>query len=426
VIADSPEAIETTLSLGHFVRKLTRRKGGIRMGFIDFQKELLIQTLVRDIQRGRITRRNFLSLAGRISAATGISLTALHALTSFTGSAAHAESSKDYPKELIFFQEEPFAKKEFFEKGWYEKYPDNKVVLALQLTEEEAIAKLQAGAIYADVSSVSIGYAHLWFEKELLLPIDTNRLKSYQNMYPYFRDPVKNHWCFQGDQLYVPIFIWGSDSLVVNSDNVPAVDAESLDIVFDEKYKKRICMPNNAAESLAIAGMYLGAKNPFNQTPTELEKSKELLIKQKPLVRTYWDTIGDAVSLMASGEIDMVWGWWPIYTQLKKEGFNVKWAVTKQGQIGWADGNGILKTTKYPDFCLEFMDHTISTDYQFPLWESLGYRVSNMKVKEMMPKEKADALYPEDIEGFLDSLVLWVVPKDPKPYNDAWAEIMAS
>jgi spermidine/putrescine-binding protein len=396
--------------------------------FRQLENEMLLNAVVRDYERGRMSRRQFLSVAGKVSIATGISMATLSTLGRPTKAYAggEKEAAAAYPERLIFFQEEPFAKNEFFTTGWYEKYSKNKVILTLQLTELEAMAKLESGAVYADVSSVSIGYAHVWFDKDLLLPIDTNRLNNYDQLYPYFRDPVKNHWCFQGDQLYVPIFIWGSDSMIYNADNISHDAAKSLEIMFDKKYAKRICMPNNAFESFAIAGMYLGAKNPFDQTPDELKRSKDLLLRQKPLVRTYWDTIGDAISLMAAGEVDMAYGWWPIYTQLKKEGVNVHWAVPKQGQIGWADGNGILKTTQYPDFCLEFMDHLISTDYQYPLWQSLGYRVSNMKVRDMMPADEANVLYPKDIEGFLNSLVLWIIPKNSEPYNEAWAEILAA
>ena len=58
------------------------------------------------------------------------------------------------------------------------------------------------------------------------------------------------------------------------------------------------------------------------------------LIKQKPMVRTYWDRLGDLTQQLATGEVVVAWAWEPAF-EPRRDDIDVRWAFPKQGQLGW-------------------------------------------------------------------------------------------
>ena len=69
----------------------------------------------------------------------------------------------------------------------------------------------------------------------------------------------------------------------------------------------------------------LGKDKPFALEPKELQDVKKFLISKKPIIRTFWSSFADVVTLMKNGDIWATAGWLPIYWVLKQtEKMNVQ------------------------------------------------------------------------------------------------------
>src|SRR3546814_7860901 len=92
---------------------------------------------------------------------------------------------------------------------------------------------------------------------------------------------------------------WGGYGFTVNMDKVAEEDADSVSLLFNEKYAKHLSTSARFEENIALAGILaahtLGTKdgerpdgktfNPYVLTDAELEEAKKLLIKQKGLLQ---------------------------------------------------------------------------------------------------------------------------------------------
>ena len=83
---------------------------------------------------------------------------------------------------------------------------------------------------------------------------------------------------YKGKQYGIPDD-WGFDAILYRKDKVHP-KARSWGLLFDERYKGKIAWFDDL-EMITIAGLYLKAKNPWNQTYAELNRSVNFLKKKK-------------------------------------------------------------------------------------------------------------------------------------------------
>jgi spermidine/putrescine-binding protein len=293
------------------------------------------------------------------------------------------------------------------------------------VSESASAAQVAAGQVQGDVSLVSQAYGkNFWIKDDLVDKLDPATLPHWGDLYEYwqknplYRDPEGG--------LRSVANVWGSDSLINATDYI--AKADSLAVLFDKKNAGKIAMPMNGVESVAVAAMYLGLKEPFNPSDDDLELIKKTLLDQKPLVRTYWETIGDLVNLFTSKEVTLAFGWLSVYTQVKNAGVPVAWAVPKEGQIGWSNGNAVLKGSTQKDLATKFVDYLISPEYFAPLFARLGYRTTSKAFTETLSEQQRTDLQLDDPEALLSALVPWITPPAElnRKIDDLWAEVVAT
>src|SRR4029078_11379383 len=95
---------------------------------------------------------------------------------------------------------------------------------------------------------------------------------------------------------------WGFDAILYRTDKVKP-KSNSWSLLYDERYKGKIAWVDDAVENVTNTGMVRGAKEPWNETAAELEKSKKFLISKKHLVRTIWSSETDLWQVFGSGGV---------------------------------------------------------------------------------------------------------------------------
>eukprot|EP00873_Tetraselmis_striata_P008739 jgi/Tetstr1/429003/TSEL_018978.t1 len=206
------------------------------------------------------------------------------------------------------------------------------VETALFSDPAELVTKLAAGGAGVDMMIDGSYHVDITHDAGVLQPLDPGAIPNLDTVIPAFRDA--EGLSFDGKTYGAPL-LWGTDSMVYRGDMVDG-EINDLGALFDSKYAGRIAMPGGLLESLIVGAIYLGIDKPFDMTAADLDAVVELLIAQKPLLRTYWNDIGDLKNLMATGEVVLAWGWAPVM-ELVKDGIDVRWGFPSQGQLGWYD-----------------------------------------------------------------------------------------
>ena len=321
----------------------------------------------------------------RLLAGTGLSLAVMPMMPGRASAAGQA----------IYFTWSGYDDPAFF-PGYVAKHgsmPDTPIFA----DEEEAFLKLRGGSV-VDVSHPCNNSIPRWREAGLLQPIDTSRLSNWADVF----DSLKTFEGAQdGDKQYFVPVDWGNTSIIYRTDLVD-ISEESWTLLWDERYAGKISVANSAEETIPIAAVLIGAVDPFNPTDEEMVKIKELLVKQKPLVRFYWDTNTTIEQGLASGELVATTGWNSSAVTLKAQGVPVKFMNPKEGIFTYCCGLVLSKDAPNLDAAYDLIDAMIATDAGKWLIEVQGYGHSNRKTFELVDEAMlAERGIPKDPTDFL-------------------------
>ena len=218
-------------------------------------------------------------------------------------------------------------------------------------------------------------------------PIDTERVKDWDKvtnlsktgrLTPDSRPgqgdaPFRQLWLDQdgnrveGPSRYismVPAF-HNADSIGYNPDETGR-KIESWAELFSPDFKGRVALLNvptigtmDAALGIEALGL-IKFKDKGNMTKAEIDFLIDFLIKKKKEghFRAFWETFGQSVNLMVSGEVVLESMWSPAVTAIKAEGVPCVYAFPKEGMRGWHGGLAISAkvTGAALDACYEYID----------------------------------------------------------------------
>jgi spermidine/putrescine transport system substrate-binding protein len=336
---------------------------------------------------GTLSRRQF----NRMLAAAGLTTVTLPLI----GRSARAED------QAIYFTWSGYDDPGFF-PGYVAKNGTNPD-MPIFADEEEALQKMRAGATF-DVVHPCNNSLPRWVDAGVLQPIDTSRLSNWPDVF----DTLKTFEGAQqdGKQYFVPVD-WGNTSIIYRTDLVD-IQEESWTLMWDERYAGKLSMAAAAEETVPIAAVVAGAADPFNMTDEEMAQAKDLLIKQKPLLRFYWDTNTTIEQGLASGELVAATGWNSSAVVLKNQGVAVKFMNPKEGIFTYCCGLVLTKDAPHPDKAYDLLDAMIAPEAGKWLVETQGYGHSNRKTFEVVDDAiLAERGLPKDPSAFLNNGIMF-------------------
>ncbi|HTP82265.1 MAG TPA: extracellular solute-binding protein [Alphaproteobacteria bacterium] len=253
---------------------------------------------------------------------------------------------------------------------------------------DEMLAKLRGGGSQLfDCASIPQQFVQQVAKDGLIDAIDLANVPNFSAVFPEFRtSPYVNA---DGKLWGVP-WIWGANAIAYNKKDIP--DVTSMSALFDEKNKGRVSMRDDPEDSLAVAALYLGIKEPFKMGESELQEVKKLLLKQKPLIRSYWKSVADLQTLFANNEISVAWSQLAIIDPLRNAKIDMGWVWPKEGVLGFFNGQCTIKGTARKKDAEAFANFLIGPDYGVRLAEKTGYATtSDLARAKMSPDLVAKA-----------------------------------
>ena len=297
-----------------------------------------------------------------------------------------------------------------------EKYNIN-VIYDEFATNEEMYAKIKAGASDYDILIPSDYTIKRMIDEDMLHKLDFNNIPNYK----YIAERFKN-LAFDPNNEYSVPYMWGTVGILYNKTMVKE-PVDSWKILWDEKYSKQILMLDSLRDSIGITLKMLGySLNTKNDS--ELEKAKEALIKQKPLVLAY---VGDEVKdKMIGGEAALAVVWSGDAMYMKRENPDLDYVVPKEGSNMWFDSIVIPKTSQHKKEAELFINFLCEPEIAYRNADYIGYSTPHTEALKMLPEDVREdkTAYPSDeelvncevFEDLADSLV---------KYDKIWTEVKA-
>jgi spermidine/putrescine-binding protein len=284
-------------------------------------------------------------------------------------------------------------------------------------SSDEMVAKLRGGGtrLYDMIVPVQ-HYVKLLADTDLIEPMDRTKFTHLPTLFPEFVGT--HHWEFGGRFYGVP-FVWGANAMAYNRKEMGEVD--SMNALFDPKWKGRIAMRDEPEDSLGVGALKLGIKKPFEMDEKALQEVKKLLISQKPLVRAYWKNVADVQTMLASGEVVVAWTFLAVIAPLRKAGVDAGWVWPKEGALGWNEAITAVRGTRNKAGVEAYANFTISPEYGVFMAKETRYATtSKAAVSQLDPKLVAELGI--DTRN-LNRLVFKEIPANKARWNEIWNEV---
>ena len=297
----------------------------------------------------------------------------------------------------------------------FEKDTGCKVSSKYASSSDEMVTLMAGGGGQYDMVSAS-GDADLrLIYSGYVRPMNPALIPDFQNFQTYFQNPPYN--TINGIHYGISLQ-WGPNVLMYNTTKF-AVKPTSWGVLYDPQYKGLITVPDNPIQ-IADAALYLMATkpdlkitDPYELTQKQFDAAVALLKLQRPLVKKYWPSAGDEISLFSSGDA-MVGAAWPYQTNtLKAVKKPVADTIPTEGATGWGDTWMLATNAPHPN-CAYLWTKWVSTP-QVQAEQAVSFGETPVNTKACAAMEALSpgscAQYHANAPGsYFDTIKFWKTP----------------
>jgi spermidine/putrescine transport system substrate-binding protein len=359
-------------------------------------------------KKGSVTRRHFLGVTG-LGLATAVMAGAVPGLRPRRAAAAEIGdrvSIATWPN--------------YFDPANYEAFTKQtgaEVQVSVFGSNEEMLAKLQAGGTGWDVFVPTNYTISTYVELGLIQPLDLSRLTNFDEA-SYIKRFIEPG-TVNGTVYAVPKN-WGTTGFVLNRDKVtsnPTSWKEFWDLTMTDA-SGRVMVHDYQLTTIGNALKYFGYS--FNSVdPKELADAEDLLLKAKPHL---FAINSDYQPSMRSTDAWMSIAWTGDGLQLHRDMPEIDYVLGKEGGELWSDFYAIPTEAPHVDAGYAFINYLIDPEVNAREVLAHGYPVPDNRTTALLPKEMTSdpIMYPA--QELLDALEFGAAVTLTDPLR---AEIMA-
>lgn len=281
------------------------------------------------------------------------------ALTAFSGSALAAG-------ELHLYNWTNYFAPDLLER--FEKETGTKVTVDNFASEEDLLAKLQAGGGGYDVifpGSTTLG---VMVEKGMLAKIEVSKMENFKNLLPAFRTMAGDE-----NRDYSAPYMWGTTGFTYDPAMVPGGKMEeSWKAIFEpvDELKGKIAMLNEMSDVWNAAAYYKGIDK-CTEDPAEAQVILDVLMAQKPDVKLYSND--GTIDRMVAGEVPVHMQWNGAAHRVKAKKPEVVYVYPKEGTTFWTDVIAVPKDAPNMEAAKTFVNWMMSPDVAAAASNYTGY-----------------------------------------------------
>src|SRR5207237_1291373 len=245
-------------------------------------------------------------------------------------------------------------------------------------------------------------------------PINIKLIPSWKQFLKVFKSPAHNT---VGGVHYGVSVQWGPNTLIYNTKKVRPAPT-NWNLIYSKKYAGHVTIPNNTIQ-IADAALYLmkkkpglGIKDPYELTQSQLTATVNLLKRQKPLLKRFWDYATDEITSFRNGDVWLGAGW-PYQTlQLQAAKVHVK-EIVPVPTTGWADTWMLASKAPHPNCAYLWMKYVTTPKVEAQQAIVFGETPVNPLACKYMDKLQAGSCTQYHLSApasYLKSIHFWKVP----------------
>ncbi len=314
----------------------------------------------------------------------------------------------------------------------------------------EAFNKMKTGGTTDFDLVMGDGFWPRQYHKQgLTQPVDFARVPNLKNAHAVFLPPNYMLDQVEGgtDMVAVPN-CWGGYGVTVNESKIDPGDADSIEVLYNEKYKGHIITSSRFEENIAVTGVLVADRmgtrdkprpdgkpfNPYVLTDEELAECKKWLIKQKGLLLTRYQDYDMVDRLMVSGQAWCAPEWGFTFRRLlamKREG-KIDWTARyvlkpKEGGLGWVDNwmisSGVQDAEKL-ELCHNWINRFLSKENMLIVLRQEG-NAPIIDVRDQCTEQEISDFQLNESDQ-VKGLYMFDQPSSPEKWERVWSEVEAA
>jgi putrescine transport system substrate-binding protein len=274
----------------------------------------------------------------------------------------------------------------------FEKETGIKVNYDMYDGNETLETKLLAGSSGYDLVVPSASFMERQIKTGVYQKLDKSKLPNLANMDKEIAERAALH--DPGNEHSV-VYMWGTTGIGYNADKVKKAlganaPVDSWATVYDPKYASKlkscgIAVLDSPSEIVSTVLTYIG-KDPNSQSPDDLAKAEEVLMKIRPHIRYIHSS--QYINDLANGEICVAVGYSGDILQARDRAveaaeqnkttpMTIKYSVPKEGTIIWFDMMGIPKDAPHPANAHAFINYIMKPEVAASISNYVNYANGN-------------------------------------------------
>ncbi len=235
-------------------------------------------------------------------------------------------------------------------------------------SNEELMAKLQAGASGYDVIIPSDYTVEILAKQNMLEPLDLAQIPNFKNI----NDQFKNRDYDPGNKYTVP-YQWGTVGLAYDTTKITKPLTKWADM-WDPAYQGKIVVLDDEREVLGMVLTVLGYDK--NSTdPNQLDEAKQKFLALKDNIKLY-DSDSPKTALL-SGEVDLGLVWNGEGAIAHTENPNITYICPEEGCGIWFDNLAVPKGAPHLDAAFKFLNYVLDAKNSIEITKEFPYSNPN-------------------------------------------------
>jgi spermidine/putrescine transport system substrate-binding protein len=320
--------------------------------------------MFRDARKpaGGVSRRSF--LAG--SAAVGISLTGLPRM-----------ALGDDEAKLNFFNWDTYIGPDTLEN--FEGKTGIQVQMDLYSNNAELFGKLKGGNPGYDIIVPTNNWLERMIEADMIMPLDHAKIPNIENIEKRFMDPS-----FDPGRKHSLPYMWGTVGVGYRKSRFQETPTSWKWLYDSDTYSGRISLLRDCRLYTGCGNKYLGySLNTLDEQ--ELKETEQLIIDQKPHLKTFAPDTGQR--LLISRSVDITMEWSGDIAQVMKEDPDLDYVIPDEGGIVWEDVLAIPKGAPHPDNAHRFINYIHSPEAHAAIADFIRYGSPNAAARKHLPDD---------------------------------------
>ncbi len=242
-------------------------------------------------------------------------------------------------------------------------------------SNEELLAKLQAGASGYDVIIPSDYIVTVMINQGMLEPLDLGKITNFKNINPEFQNPDFD----PGNKYSVP-YQWGTTGLLYNPSTVPFAPTRWADL-WDPAFANRLVALDDEREIIGLVLQVLGySKNTTD--PAQLDEAQKKLAELMPNIRLFDSDSPESAILSSEAWAGVVWN--GNASLGYAEDPNLVYICPEEGCGIWFDNLSIPKGAPHKDAALKFINYVLSPEASVLITKEFPYSNPNVAALDYM------------------------------------------